>query len=174
MRPSQFKKDSTFFHLNVPFKTTGYFKELDWMYLQRNLFRIANQFSIELQALVMMDTHFHVLIEVRDENENFFCDEVAKKLAPADDQAVFCEPVSNLAQYLNAYKYIYNNPIKAGMTATVETYPYSSLQILLGRSSCHCLIADKLGFIQNPRKIINWLNSDLKFKDSELKVFLPS
>ncbi len=173
MRPSAFKKSTAFFHLNIPFKTTGYFKQLDWTYLQRNLQSHASTFNIELQALVMMDTHFHLLIGASDNNENFFCEEIEKKLSADPDEGVHCEPVTNLAQYLNAYKYIYNNPVQAGLTATVETYPYSSLQILMGKCSSHCLISDKMKFIQNPRRVLSWLNSDSRFKDSELKIFSP-
>ncbi len=174
MRPSAFKKTTTFFHLNIPFKTTGYFKQLDWAYLQRNLQKYAVLFNVELQALVMMDTHFHLLIGVSDNNENFFCDEVEKKLSSDLEEGRHCEPVTNLAQYLNAYKYIYNNPVQAGITLNCESYPFSSLQILMGKCSSHCLISDKMKFIQNPRRILAWLNSDSKFKDSELKIFAPS
>lgn len=172
MKPSAFTKSITFFHLNVPFKTTGYFKVLDWTYLQKNLRHFASTFNIEIQALIMMDTHFHLLIGVTSNNENFFCDEINKKLADPAGDGAFCEPIKNLSQYLNSYKYIYNNPVKAGICQSVESYPFSSLQILLGKCSKHCLIADKMGLIQNPNRILNWLNSNLPFKDSEVQRFI--
>ncbi len=173
MKPSAFKKSTTFFHLNVPFKTTGYFKSLDWSYLQRSLYKCAVLYNVELQALVMMDTHFHLLIGVADNNENFFCDEIGIKLSNESDHSVYCEPVTNLAQYLNSYKYIYNNPVQAGICERADQYPYSSIQILMGKCSSHCLISDKMRFIQNPRRVLHWLNSDARFKDSELKIFAP-
>lgn len=174
MRQSAFKKSKTFFHLNVPFRTTGYFKELDWTYLQKKLFSCALQFNVEVDALVMMDTHFHTLICVAENNENFFNAELSKSLGHEADDSVYCEPVSNLAQYINAYKYIYNNPVDAELSLAVESYPYSSIQILLGKCVSHCMIADKMGFIHNPYKLLTWLNSDTRFKDSELKIFHPS
>ena len=137
MRPSAFRKSKTFFHLNVPFKTTGYFKELDWAYLQKKLFACALQFNVEVDALVMMDTHFHTLIGVCDNNENFFNAELSKILGHDTEDSVYCEPISNLAQYINAYKYVYNNPVEAGLSLKVEAYPYSSIQILLGKCVSH-------------------------------------
>ncbi len=174
MRPSYFKKEVTFFHLNIHFQTTGYFKNLDWIYLQRLIHSLAMTHAIEVQALVMMDTHLHLLFQSMNKNENFFCNEVANQLRNSNslgpEEKPFCEPIKNLAQYLAVYKYIYNNPVEAQICKTADHYPYSSLQILLGRCSGHCLISDKLGLIQNPQQILKWLNSETSFKISKLNL----
>lgn len=170
MRPSHFKKQTCFYHLNLSFKTTGYFKNLDWIHIQRNLSNISHQFNVEVQALVMMDTHIHLIFECLQANENFFCQHLESELSDPNELGSHCEPITNLSQYLAACKYIYNNPVEAGIVKTVESYPYSSIQILLGRCIGHCLISDKLGLIQNPQRILSWLNSESEFKISKLNM----
>ena len=113
MRPSHFRRDTSFFHLNIHIKTTGYFKNLDWIYLQRTVYNLSLKYQIELQVLVMMDTHFHILFESFHQQENFFCHDLEIQLSTPPDQRAHCEPVQNLAQYLAVCKYIYNNPVQA-------------------------------------------------------------
>lgn len=170
MRPSHFRKNTSFFHLNVHIKTTGYFKNLDWIYLQRTVYNLGLKYQIELQALVMMDTHFHLLIESFNHQENFFCHDLETQLQTLAEQRAHCEPIQNLAQYLVVCKYIYNNPVQANICLHVEDYPFSSIQFLLGFAVSHCLISDKLGLIQNPQRILSWLNSDSEFKVSKLNL----
>lgn len=170
MRPNHFKKQTSFFHLNIHFKTTGYFKNLDWIYLQRLLHKISQKHSVEIQAFVMMDTHFHLLFECAKKNENFFCQDLEKELSNSADSEAYSEPIHSLSQYLAVCKYIYNNPVQANLCESVEQYPYSSIQILLGQGSGYCLISDKLGLIQNPQRILKWLNSDSLFKISKLNL----
>lgn len=152
----------------MEFEVTGYFKELDWIRLQKVLFQHAQKNEIELQALVMMDTHFHVLIESKAKKENFFSVSVHEQLNGLRKINSDCEPIESVAQYLNAYKYLYNNPIQAGLCEKVEDYAYSSLRILLGYSQGHCLISDKLKLIQNPYHVLKWLNTDVQFKFSKM------
>lgn len=168
MRSSHFRKKSKFFHLNIHYKTTGYFKNLDWIHLQRLIYNAALTFHVEVQALVMMDTHFHMLIESTNNQENFFSNLLENSLANTNEPEAFCEPIKSLAQYLSAYKYIYNNPVKAGICRFAEEYPYSSIQILLGKSVGHCLITDRLDLIQNPQRILDWLKSEHDLKKSRL------
>lgn len=168
MRSSHFKKKSKFFHLNIHFKTTGYFKNLDWIYLQRLIYNAATMYHVEIQALLMMDTHFHVLIESKNNQENFFSNLLENSLVNRNEPEAFCEPVKSLAQYLAVYKYIYNNPVNAGLSKYVEDYPYSSIQILLGKAAGHCLISDRLDLIQNPLRVLKWLNNEIAFKESKL------
>ena len=170
MRPSHFKRSTTFHHLNIHYKTTGYFKNLDWIHLQRSISNAAKKFDVEIQVLLMMDTHFHLLFESYCKTENFFCHELENLLLSPTEMNSHSEPITNLSQYLACCKYIYNNPVEAGICSAVELYPYSSLQILLGRSASHCLISDKLGLIQNPLKVLKWLNSESTYKESRLNI----
>ncbi|MEK6627995.1 MAG: hypothetical protein AABY53_05165, partial [Bdellovibrionota bacterium] len=80
------------------------------------------------------------------------------------------EPILNYSHYLNTYKYIYRNPVEAGLCKKPEDYPYSSLYYLLGRGTLHCQVIDHLNLIQNPLHILKWLNLDIDYKISQLKL----
>lgn len=182
MKPSDFKKNIHYFHLNMHFDVTGYFKELDWIRLQKILAAEGLTYGIEIQALVMMDTHFHLLFSCPPNKENFFCENVHQKLNGSQTHSSHCEPIDSVSQYLNTYKYIYNNPVHAGICDRAEDYTYSSIRSLLGFSAGHCLVADKLKLIQNPYQTLTWINTEqLNFKISNisdqngtLKVFSPA
>lgn len=159
IRHSDFKFPYQFFHFNFEYQPTGYFKSLDWDSLCIHLNVLCGQLKIEIHALVMMDTHVHILFRTSDSKENFFASEITKKLntVPVDDNNV--EPIRHQTQYMNTYRYIYRNPVVAEVTHRCEDYPYSSLSGLLGKSTLKTSVFDQMGLIQNPVKIVNWLNS---------------
>lgn len=164
------KANKRYFHLNIEFQTQGLFKSLDWIYIQKQSEKSKLHFRIELQALVMMDTHIHYLIATEDSSENYFFDHLCKNLKIEQDPNSFSEPITNYSQYLNTYKYIYRNPVVAHLSKDVETYPYSSIQIILGKIVPYCFIEDQLGLIQNPIHTLHWLNSEKQYKISQLKL----
>lgn len=170
IRHSDFKFPYQFFHFNFEYQPTGYFKSLDWDSLGLFLNSLCDQLKIEIHALVMMDTHVHILFRTSDSKENFFASEIIKKLnaTAADDNNV--EPIRHHTQYINTYRYIYRNPVTAGITDRCENYPYSSLSGLLGKSVLRLNVCDQIGLIQNPIKIMEWLNQlDSQLHRSRLK-----
>ncbi len=171
---SKFKFPYQYFHFNFEFKPTGYFKSLDWDFLCVNTNTIATDFKCDIQALVMMDTHVHILFRTSDSKENFFTDTLLKKLNLYTENSganqSFAEPIRHQNQYLNTYRYIYRNPIEAKLVQNCEDYPYSSLSGLLGKSVLRLNVFDQMGLIQNPMKIIKWLNQNQQvLRYSQLK-----
>lgn len=73
---------------------------------------------------------------------------------------LFCDPILSSEYYKNAYKYIYRNPLDAGLCRTVEEYEYSSLRGLLGHSPLVVPVIDNMGLIHTPLKILDWLNHE--------------
>ena len=170
LRENDFKKPPHYYHFNFEYTVFGYFKELDWLLIQKTILHFSQMYRVQIQALVMMDSHVHLLFRIPDQREHFFAQEIIKKLNASEENQV--EPITNLSQYLNTYKYIYRNPVEAGMVTCCEDYPYSSLHGLLGRSSLRIQINDAMGLIQNPIYVLNWLNNkDQMFKYSQPKSF---
>jgi REP element-mobilizing transposase RayT len=154
----EFKFPYQYFHFNFEFKPTGYFKSLDWDFLCVSLNSKASEFGAEIQALVMMDTHVHVLFRISNSNENYFSSAVLKTLKIPENIENFVEPIRHQAQYINTYKYIYRNPVDAQLVEKCEDYLYSSLSGLIGKSVLRLNVFDRMDLIQNPIKIMNWLN----------------
>lgn len=170
LKESHFKYPHQFFHLNFELNVFPNFKNLDWVFICHNLNKCMTQWkSLEIHSLVMMDTHVHLLFKIPEQNENFFTAyllELMGQKCPTDSMV---EPIKNYSQYLNTYKYIYRNPVDAGLSLMCESYPYSSLYCILGQSSQPINVIDSMSLIQHPRKILTWLNSENNYKDSKLK-----
>ncbi len=121
--------------------------------------------KIDCIAYVMMDTHSHMLIRSLGGQENYFSEEILKTLSLENPEPEFLEPITNTSQFLVTYRYIYRNPVEAGIVKNCESYPYSTLNALLGRSVQRLLVWDCMNVIQDPKSVLNWLNSEcLEFK----------
>lgn len=152
-----------FFHINTEYQPHPLFKELDWVFLQKLISALAKKHNVVPHALVMMDTHIHLLLFSGCEKENFFADDLQKGLLSqyvntTELPSAHCEPIFSYPQYINTYKYIYNNPVVAGLSNKAENYPYSSLHSLIFGKILYCEVIDYLNLIQNPFKILKWLN----------------
>lgn len=174
MKNSVFKSNKKFFHVSLNFESSLLFKSLDWIYIQKTIDTLAKSTQIEVQSLVMMDTHLHMLISTFEQNENYFCENLQMKLSPKSPIENLSEPILNYSQYLNTYKYIYRNPVMAGLSLRAENYTYSSLYYLIGKAHLHCSVHDQLGLIQNPLHILKWLNQEMDYKISQLKLLRQS
>ena len=168
LRPCHFRGNKKYFHLILAREVSAFSKEADWLESQKILIEMQKIFSIEIQSYVMMDSHQHLLLATDRGNENYFSEAVQLRLDPSDLETIRCEQVRTLSQYLNTYKYIYRNPLEAGLCAAVEKYPYSSIYALLGKSKMPLEVFDQLGLIQNPYHILSWLNSEENFKYSKM------
>ncbi len=158
IKKNLFKTPHQFFHLSFQYRSTGWFKELDWIRHCRTINGLALAHSIECIAYVMMDTHSHMLIRSLDGKENYFSEEILNALSPQNQDPEFLEPICNTSQFLGTYRYIYRNPVEAGLSRTCELYPYSTLHSLLGHSVPHLIAWDYMNAIQNPTRILQWLN----------------
>lgn len=171
MKKSLFRPGFKYFHINVDFKVHPIFKDLDWVFVQKVVNEGLSTFQIQLHALVMMDTHVHLLVQSSNLKENYFCEHLKTKLKREDPLDSHCEPLGGYPQYINAYKYIYRNPVEAGLCPQVEDYSYSTLRSLLGFTHSYCEISDNIGLIHNPLHHLNWLNNLQEFKFSKLSQF---
>jgi putative transposase len=60
--------------------------------------------------------------------------------------------------YLQAYKYIYANPIKAGLSAKCESYKYSSLNFLLGENKATFSVTYDDTLFSDIDGTLQWIN----------------
>ncbi len=175
IKHSHFKFPHQYFHLNFELNVFPHFKNLDWMFLCRNLNRCLQEWrTLEIHALVMMDTHVHLLFRMPEQNENFFVARLLELMGQKCPNEILVEPIKSYSQYLNTYKYIYRNPVEAGLAFMCESYQYSSLNGVLGQNELLLHVIDTMGVIQNPLRILTWLNSDQEFKGSKLKELTPT
>lgn len=158
IRYSHFKIPNQFFHFSFQYQSSGWFKELDWIKHCRTINGLALTHNIECIAYVMMDTHSHMLIRSYSCKENFFSEEILKTLSPQNQETEYLEPINSTSQFLGTYRYIYRNPVEARISRTCESYSFSTLNSLLGYSVQRLVSWDYMNVIQNPTRVLQWLN----------------
>jgi REP element-mobilizing transposase RayT len=115
-----------------------------WSVFSDYLFFINRAFNIQIHCFILMNNHFHLIAATPeanlDEAMNYFMREVSRRISKKSGRInqVFGGPYHwSLLQAPNsfqfAYKYVYRNPIEAGLCVRVEDYKYSTLQVLLGQ-----------------------------------------
>lgn len=135
--------------------------------LWKNVFLKMEQNSkFTLHAFVMLGTHVHILFSTSLMEENFVMQSLHQELKQllqseeALEQPLLSEKIDSYQQLLNTYRYIYRNPVEAGVVEKVEDYPYSSLFIQLGGRMNFSSVMDPMNLIQHPNRILNWLNQN--------------
>jgi REP element-mobilizing transposase RayT len=141
-----------------------------WVVFSDYLHFIWKAYGVRVHAFVMMSNHFHMLVTTPegnlDEAMEYFLREVCKRVNTTigEENSVFGGPyhwslIKNNIYYHHAYKYIYRNPVHAGICKRVEHYEYSSLRGLLGMDYLHVPAYDNMDLIANPSAQLKWLNN---------------
>lgn len=93
--------------------------------------------NVELYAYCLMGNHVHLLIKTLDDGLDSFFRRLAGKyvywynvkyqrVGHLFQDRYKSEPVDSDAYFLTVLRYIHQNPVKAGISKTVDRYPYSS------------------------------------------------
>jgi hypothetical protein len=155
---SSFLKKRKYFHLTVQIadmrlsqtqlKTTwselpGLFKKLPFL---------------ELHSCVLMSNHLHALGSVDESYFDFLEVSLSQEFRVPYPKGAHISRIESFAQYREVYRYIYRNPVEAGLVPMAELYPFSTLHELLGRAPNKLLPNDNMGLIVNPFPLLNWIN----------------
>jgi len=168
----KFQSALKFFHLNSglcprTWRTTT--QRERWRIFCGALNDIQFKTDFTAHAFVLMDTHFHILFSTRSSKEHILAEEFHQNLTSlcnktweALEVPLFCEPILSAAYYKHAYKYIYRNPLEAGLCRRVEDYEFSSLRGLLGAAELRAPVIDNMDLIYGAQKVLAWLNTEEK------------
>ncbi len=141
-----------------------------WQIFSKVIDELQKMHKLKTRAFVLMGNHYHWLCQTGDledqslfklfhERINFcFChetDSLINVLSPAP-QII---KITSKASYTNTYKYIYQNPVTAGLVLKAEEYSYSTLGNALGRTKNLFQIEDNMNLIMDPHRVVYWLNA---------------
>src|ERR1700744_4903831 len=92
---------------------------------------------VTTHAFVLMSNHFHALWAPNEAEQNDAFDQLTKGFGkifecktPKWEDSVF--EIDSFYRFHEVYKYIYRNPVEAGLVRNVEDYPFSTIQNVLG------------------------------------------
>lgn len=141
-----------------------------WKIMEEQLFLLHHGFGFHIHAFVLMNNHFHLMVSTPNKNlsegMNYFMGQSSRiiaKEANRINQVYGARFHSSLIQshlyYLHAYKYIYRNPVEAGLTTDVCAYPYSTLPGILGIHTIFIPICYDEVLFSNVSETLSWLNT---------------
>ncbi len=142
-----------------------------WEIFSIYLYFVTLAYGVRIHSFVLMNNHFHMLISTPrgniDEAMNYLQREVSRRIGERTNRInqifggpYFWSVIKNPVHFQNVYKYVYRNPVHAGICKNVEDYRYSSLRGLLGVEHSVLPVFDNLGLIQNPQQQLKWLNTE--------------
>lgn len=140
-----------------------------WDILSDQLYFARHAFNIKIYQFVLMKDHFDMIISTPDNNISsamaYFLREATRELQRKTGRINYIfhgkhirTIISSQQHYKNIYKYLYTKPLRAGSCSSVESYPFSTLNGLLGKSRLLIPVeADEILFSEVDR-ILEWLN----------------
>lgn len=113
-------------------------KDIMWEIVISSLNQVVTDLKVYIHAFVLMDNHYHLLLST---HPNYDLGVVMHRLQRSISRKVNSESgrinhvfggaykaslIQTPEYYYNVYKYLYRNPIEAGLCETVNDYKYST------------------------------------------------
>jgi REP element-mobilizing transposase RayT len=139
-----------------------------WNIMGEQLYFVQRAFDVKVNAFVLMNNHFHLIIQTPGSNlphaMRWFMRETSRSLTFAGNRInqtyggrYFRTILNTDLYFLHAYKYVYLNPVHAGLVGNVLDYPYSSLPCVLGLRKLPFSVHDDL-ILTSTDETLSWLN----------------
>jgi REP element-mobilizing transposase RayT len=152
--------------------------EVVWEIMARELTFLTYAYDFKIHSFVLMTNHFHLLASTPSANlsaamQNFM-GKTSRQLAAAGNRINqtyggrhFRSVIQGERYFSHAYKYVYANPVKAGLASKVEEYKYSTLNGLLGFEKLIIPVVEDTLLFNSIDDTLRWLNSKPKENDWE-------
>ena len=111
-----------------------------------DLLRICTwAFGARVHSFVLMSNHYHLLLSTTEENIDkciqYFQSELSRRLSMRNEMQALrfatrykWSVVADPLYFQKVYRYVYQNPLRAGLVNEVEAYPWSTLSGRLGNT----------------------------------------
>lgn len=137
------RSNEHYYHLSARSNNKEFFElpiQVVWNILTGKLGKLQKEFDLKISAFVLMNNHFHLLmlspVEDIDRVMFFFMKDTTKAMQKHSlrinkiygGRYKGCL-IDNQRYLLSAYKYIYQNPLRAGLSKKAEEYKFSTLNM---------------------------------------------
>ena len=165
------------YHVSARANNREFFKvPLDsvWQIFIQQLSELEERFHIQVHSFVLMGNHFHLVLTVPEKDLGTIMQHLIQSVTKTLNQKagrsgrVFGSRyhgsiITSPHHFDGVMKYVYRNPVKAGLCENVERYPFSTLSCVLGSGSVpfelHPPFEEKLLVPENdPLAYRAWLN----------------
>ena len=142
-----------------------------WKIMSDQLYDTTMRYNVKVHAFVLMPNHYHLLISTPEANLsralNYFTSSTSReinRISGTINQNFGARNyqclVNSYHYYMNAYKYLYRNPVEAKLCQQVEDYQFSTLHGITGRGHLFIpLLEDTQLFpIDTQQETLTWMN----------------
>lgn len=141
-----------------------------WELAQESLQEAMAVHRVEVISFVLMGNHYHMLLLTPESNLDNFMYEFNKRFALKIKKRTglinrifggrykWCL-IQSQHYLINCYKYVYQNPVRAGLVQSCEDYPFSTLRSVIKNVKFSIPIHDKYGF--KDEFCLRWLNQKI-------------
>ncbi|WP_413584123.1 transposase [Bdellovibrio sp. HCB274] len=150
-----------------------------WTIMEDYLFFISHAYQIEIISFVLMSNHFHLIARTPQGNlneaMNYFMSNTSRCInekAGAINQlwgSRYHPSLIDCDHYLmNVYKYVYRNPVEAGLSDRAENYTYSTLNLKLGRGRINFPILADTILNESHNFTLKWINQSVDLEQRRM------
>ena len=149
-----------------------------WEVFATRLHFCSFAFKIEIHAFVLMTNHYHLIVRCPENNlnkfMNYFNREISKeinmltaKINQNFGSRYYSTVINDPRYYLTVYRYVYRNPVDAGLSDRIENYPFSSFQYVIGKKIWEFPVFD-YPIVESKNYLdLNWLNKEYKTEEKK-------
>ncbi len=149
------------FQLAMPFVWNIFCEELD---------RTIKDKKLIVHNFVLLSNHFHMIASTPESNISScmqqFMHSSSIRLTRAGNRInqTFAGRhykciLDHPNYFLNAYKYVYRNPVQAGISRSILEYPFSSLRWVVNQEKPKFSICEDYTFSADPEGTLKWLDT---------------
>lgn len=134
-----------YYHLTARTKDDEYFDipmARAWHECLDCLKKSHQNLKIDIISFVLMNNHYHLLIKCSESELLKFM----YGFHPLGLTRIKREEITAKRYLYHAYRYVYQNPLRAGLVKRIEDYPYSLIYYLKQGKSFSFPISDRFGF----------------------------
>ena len=146
-----------------------------WGSFEDYLYLLQKAYSLEIVNFVLMPNHFHLIL--RDPQLNlpkamaYLLRETSKDIQRLSGSInhlwgnrYYSSVIASLPYFYTCYRYVYRNPVVAGLAESVVNYKFSSLAVVLGQVKSVLPVAEDLTLFGSLDRSIDWLNQSTEDK----------
>lgn len=146
--------------------------DVAWNIFEDHLYLISSGFDIQILSFVLMPNHFHLI--VRDPKlqlpsaMQYFMRETSKEINRKAGNInrvwgsnYYSSLIRTLPYYYSAYRYVYQNPVKAGLCKKPYDYKFSTLSGLLGLTRLAIPVREDLTLFDSVDDTLYWLSDPI-------------
>lgn len=155
------------FHIVGSFEAGSVELEKLWSIFLTQLNFLTFSYRLRVRAFVLMGNHFHLLASTHVDDSQWICRGLKEGVNGMSGKFLLDEisafPIKHPIYFQYVYKYIYRNPVSAGLYSQVKEYPFSSLHNVLGQKEESFLLFDNMNLVHDPIRILKWLNEPIQY-----------